>query len=449
MWSHLFRNFIRSRIAVAGLFIILVCGIAAIIIGHQHLEKQQRAIQETSRFQQEHIKRNLNFFSKEIGLLMYYLKFGYVNQPEPLNGLFIGQRDVNSSISQVNIRGLENQRYDTDLVNPSNLLAGNLDLGFVIIYLFPLLIIAFCYNTLSEEKEEGTWPLVRLLSANPTNVLLAKLAIRAIVCFSAMYFLFGLACVVMDVPVNSRLVLAITVSSLYLLFWFAVCFCVMSFQANSSTNALSLLSLWILLTIIAPAMVNNFIQSRYPAPEALKMTVEQREGYHEKWDMDKKVTMDKFYTHYPQFSEFGVPGEQFSWLWYYAMQQMGDDDAEPYTKALRSKLMLRDKANRIISLFNPSMNTQYQLNRLAKADLANQVRYLDSLAAFHEGLRLQFYPLIFGNKPVAEVKWDQFKVVYFTDDDQPRWMTAIAPFIVFISICLIVGAINLRKHSFA
>ncbi|WP_228426044.1 hypothetical protein [Chryseobacterium carnipullorum] len=61
--------------------------------------------------------------------MLYYLKFGLVNQTDHLNALSIGQRDVNPSIQNLTIRNLEGQKYDTDLQNPVSLLLGSLDLG--------------------------------------------------------------------------------------------------------------------------------------------------------------------------------------------------------------------------------------------------------------------------------------------------------------------------------
>ncbi|MBQ0740406.1 DUF3526 domain-containing protein, partial [Aquimarina celericrescens] len=96
-----------------------------------------------------------------------------------------------------------------------------------------------------------------------------------------------------------------------------------------------LFSIWIFLIIILPATVNNYLVSTYPVPEALETTLQQRKGYHEKWDMDKKTTMDKFFAHYPQFKNFPKPENGFNWLWYYAMQQMGDDESAQYAKELQ------------------------------------------------------------------------------------------------------------------
>ncbi|MEH6309158.1 hypothetical protein RYH73_26135 [Olivibacter sp. CPCC 100613] len=153
MFLLILKRFLRSKIAIIGLSVIIAAGILSLFIGKQHMDKQKKSLLSTEHFQQEHIKRNVRFHQSEIGLLLYYIRFNLVNQPHPLNGLSIGQRDVNSSIQSLTIRNLEGQKYDTDLFNPSNLLAGNLDFSFVLIYLFPLLIIGFSYNLLSEEKD--------------------------------------------------------------------------------------------------------------------------------------------------------------------------------------------------------------------------------------------------------------------------------------------------------
>jgi ABC-2 type transport system permease protein len=109
---------------------------------------------------------------------MYYLKFAYINPTENLAGLAIGQRDINSSIQVNTIRGLEGQKYDSDIRNPFQLMMGNFDLSFVILYLFPLVIISLCYNLYSEEKENGTWALLKTQSKNTERYLLIKMALK-------------------------------------------------------------------------------------------------------------------------------------------------------------------------------------------------------------------------------------------------------------------------------
>ncbi|MDZ7883705.1 MAG: hypothetical protein U5N53_12660, partial [Mycobacterium sp.] len=67
--------------------------------------------------------------------------------------------------------------------------------------------------------------------------------------------------------------------------------------------------------------------------------------------MAKKVTMDGFYAHYPQFQKYGVPDKQFDWLWYYAMQQMGDDDVKWSSPAKCGEAEMRERFSRTIALF--------------------------------------------------------------------------------------------------
>lgn len=433
---------------IAGLSIILLAGAISIFIGRQHIEKIKNSISKTEHYQQEHIQRNVQFFNKEIGLLLYHLRFGLVNQPSPLNALSIGQRDVNSSIQQVTIRNLENQQYDTDLFNPYSLLAGNLDLSFVLIYLFPLLIIAFTYNLLSEEKEGGTWRLVSAQNNSPAVIILQKMAVRAATIFTALSVLLLLAVVILALPADNSFWAFVSLSFLYLLCWFAISFWVASLQKKSGANAVILLSTWLLLTVICPGVANNYITGKYPVPEALATVVKQREGYHEKWDMDKEVTMHKFYVHYPQFSKYPIPNTQFSWLWYYAMQQMGDDEAEQEAREMKEKLGQREKASRTISWFIPSMHLQYQLNTLAQSGLGNHLEFLDSTKQFHENRRLHFYPKIFSDADVSKENWKDHKVMSFTENIRIAWARMLMPLIILTSLLAVVSWINFRKTSY-
>lgn len=430
MFRLQFINFLRSRLAIVALAIILFTGCISIFTGKQHLKKQQRSIAMTELHQQQHIQRNVQYFQKEMGLLMYYLRFGLANEASALNALSIGQRDVNSGVQSLTIRGLENQRYDTDLFNPASLLAGNLDFNFVLIYLFPLLIIAFTYNLLSEEKEGGTWKLVSAQSARPVRVLWQKLLVRISVVMLALTVLLLIAAVAVPVPVNAAFGAAMMIAAMYLLCWFAISGWVISWQKNSNVNAAALLGIWIMLVFVVPGAVNNYLVKKYAVPEAMASVVEQREGYHEKWDLDQQPTLNEFFRHYPQFEKYGVPDSSFSWLWYYAMQQLGDDDAREHTDAMYRKLHQREDASASIARWFPTLHAQHQWNSIAGSGLRNQLLFLQRAAAFHEQKRLFFYPLIFENVPVSSVDWKQFRMEHFSEGTSLNWMHIFLPFVL-------------------
>jgi len=440
-----FKNFLRSRVSVIGLAVVLVAGILSLFIGRQHLQKRQNDVARAQHIQREHIARNVQVVSSEMGLLLYYMRFGLVNRTYPLNALSIGQRDVNPSIGRVTIRNLENQKYDTDLFNPVNLLAGNLDFSFVLIYLFPLLIIAFTYNVLSEEKEGGTWRLILAQRDGAGRLLVQKFAVRAAVVFAALAGLLVLAAVLLALPPDAGLLASVLLSVLYVLCWFAISFWVVSRQKSSSTSAVSLLGSWLLLTVVAPGVFNSYLSHAYPVPEALATAVKQREGYHEKWDLDKRVTMDKFYAHYPEFRQYPLPDQPFSWLWYYAMQQMGDDEAQKEAAQMQDKLWQREKASEQVAFFIPTLHAQHQFNTLAQAGLANHLRFLDYTTRFHEKLRLHFYPKIFEEAPVKDENWEAFPVAFFSEDRPVNWAALLLPLVGTTGVFTVLALLNLRK----
>lgn len=447
MFYLLFKQFIRAKSTIAALVLLLLAGLLSLATGRQHIQKQKENTRYVSALQKEHIQRNVQYFNNEFGLLMYYVRFALINETDPLNALSVGQRDVNSSVQNINIRNLEAQRYDTDLSNPVSLHAGNLDLGFVIIYLFPLVIIAFGYNLLSEEKESGTLKIWAVQSQYPIRFFQLKFFIRLLFVFTVLLVLFVTAIFWLNLSLNERFFAFAAVSFLYLLCWFAITYWVVSWEKSSSLNAVVMVSIWVLLVIIIPASINNYINNRYPLPEAQNVALTQRDGYHKKWDISRELTMQGFYKHYPQFAKYGVPpGTAFSWLWYYAMQQMGDDDAQEATKQLYDKLRKRNKVAETIAEFIPGLHVQQVINDVSRAGLQNQLLFLDSTARFHEKMRLYFYPKIFDNKPVNQENWSLFDVSFFRDTTPVNWVRILLPLIVFITLLYGLAYINfIRK----
>ena len=443
----LYKNFIRSKGTKIGLLFLLCIGFISLLIGKQFQEKQQSNIEEAAVYQKEHIARNAAFHKDEIGLLLYYIKFSLVNKTLPINSLAIGQRDVNPSIQSVTIRGLEGQKYDSELNNPNNLLAGNIDFSFVLIYLFPLLIISFSYNLISEEKESGTWKIVATQSQNTFIYILQLFYVRILSLIALFTILLLTAVLFLNIPLDQTFFLFYGLGILYILFWFSVCFFIVSLQKHSNFNAVLLLTVWLFLIIIVPAGINAYIVNQYKVPEALELTLKQRNAYHEKWDMDKNETVEKFYKHYPQFKSYVLPEKEFSWLWYYAMQQMGDDESAAESRELETKLQQRNLASQRIAQFIPTLHTQLQLNEIAHADLGNQLLFLKETKHFHEKMRLYFYPKIFSEAPVNAEKWDKFKVETFNDPTQISFAKAFLPLLLFNLVLIGFGWRNLNRNA--
>lgn len=440
-----FTHFIRAGSTRIGLALLLAIGIISLLVGRQFAQRQQQAVADVVQVQRTDFPRQAAVHHDDLGLLLYYLKFAVVNQMPPLTALAIGQRDVNPSVQSVTIRALEGQKYDADLTNPANLLLGNVDLSFVLIYLVPLLIIAFTYALISDEKETGTWALVAVQSRYLLGFVGRLFLIRLLVLLALLLVLGVLAVGLLAIPLDGASGLFLGTAVGYTLFWFSICFWVVSLQRRSSTNAMLLLGIWLLLLVVLPAGINTFLIARYPVPEAQATTLAQRKGYHEKWDMDKTATLTKFYSHYPQFRQIPVAATTTDWRWYYAMQQLGDDESAGLAGKLKQKLQQREQASLAVARFIPSLHTQLQLGELAHSGLGNQLRFLDYVTRFHEARRLYFYPKIFTNAPVSAEQWAAIEVDTFVDSTPVNPTAVLAPLLLYSALFLGLGWFQLRR----
>lgn len=446
MLGLLLKNFLRSRGLMIGLFLLFLSGCISINIGKYFLDSHQEVIAQTAHYQKESIDRNLEYHPDDIGLLLYYLRFGLVHDLPNLAGLSIGQRDIHPSLVNVTIRNLEEQKYASDLKNPMYQLLGNMDFSFILLYFFPLIIIAFCFNLISEEKEGGVWNLVLSQTPNPKRMLAQKLGIRYASILLVLLVLLGIGKVVLAIPFDSVFLLYSLIAILYVTFWFCLSWLVASLHKSSSQNALILLLSWILLTIIMPALVNVASTQLYPVPEAYGTVLESRDGYHTQWDKPKEPTIKSFHQQYPQYSAYHHPeGASFSWLWYFAMQQMGDDQAAEDAKALKEKLRLRNKFSNVMGWFVPTIHAQLSLNALARSDLNHHIGYWEALEAFHEEKRLYFYPRIFQNTAVADEDWDSFVLGRHQGEIQLNGLVTIWPLLLLSLLALGLARMASRR----
>ena len=446
MNRYLYIQFYRSKAYIIALLFLFMAGIMAIYTGKKFLDRNEDIISKSGAFQKESIERNTKFHKDDLGLALYYIKFNLVNETPRLAALNIGMRDLNPSIQGVTIRNLEEQRYNSDFYNPANAAAGNFDFSFVIVFLFPLVIVAFCYNLISEEEERGTWKLLSVQSGNVRKLLDDKMLIRLGAVTAVYLALMMINSVWVKIPLDLYYIAFVLSGWLYILFWFALCRWIISFRKSSAQNALILLMVWISINFIIPMSSNILIQKIYPVHESLKAVMEQREGYHNKWDEAKRPTMEKFYTAYPQYRNFTVEeNDTFTWTWYYAMQHMGDLESEKSSTLYTEKMQKRNQAASYVGYLLPNLHTQLVQSHLAKTDMSNQLQYASSLKKFHEKKRLSFYPLIFSGKNAESIDWAQQTIQVFSLSEQLKWLQLVLPYLIFIAFFIILSQYKYRQ----
>ncbi|KFC19532.1 DUF3526 domain-containing protein [Chryseobacterium sp. FH1] len=446
MKNYLYKQFYRNQAYIIALVFLLLAGCMAIYTGKMFLERNQDIIANSKQFQKESIEKNVKYHQEDLGLILYYIKFNLINETPKLATLNIGMRDLNPSIQGVTIRNLEEQRYNSDLYNPANAAVGNFDFSFVLVFLFPLIIVAFCYNLISEEEESGRWKLLSVQSSHLGKLIDSKLLIRFLAISFVYLILILIATVWISIPLDLPFFVFIFSGWLYILFWFLLCRWIISFRRSSAYNALVLLIIWVLMNFIIPMSSNMIIQKLYPVQESLKAVMQQREGYHNKWDEAKLPTMKKFFNAYPQFKQFKVKeNDEFTWIWYYAMQHMGDMEASLSSKQYKEKMNKRNSAAELLGYFLPNIHTQLTESQLAESGMDNQLRYGTALQKFHEDKRLLFYPLIFSGKNADAINWELQTVKSFKNAENINFVKIFLPYLISIILMIILSQQKFRK----
>lgn len=391
----------------AGMILLLLAGLFALWHGHTVIERQRQALAASPALQQQEHARVLAPLppTADAGDQLYYLFFHTVREPSPWAPVAVGQRDVQAFNLKVRMLALQGQLYDTDLGNPLLASFGNFDLAFVIVVLAPLLLIAFTFNVHSGEVEAGTWSLLRSQPIRVGRLLLLKYALRMAMVWAPVMALLLMAAWALGLDLDVTWWTVAAWATAYLVVWMAVSMLVATLRRSSDVNVLALLAVWVLWTALGPALVNVAAAARFPLPEALELTVLQRQGYHGAWDEPLPEVMQAFYQRYPEWRNVPVPTDRYSNAWYYAMQQRGDDAAADAAARYRASLEARDRWVHRASWWCPPAALQRALSRVARTDLAAGLAYLDSVAAYHEALKRHFFPVIFGNHSIAEVDW--------------------------------------------
>jgi ABC-2 type transport system permease protein len=386
---------------------LLGLGLFALAHGTTVIGRQQAAIAESPRLQIEEHRRVFAPLapSASAGDQLYYLFFHTVREPSRWAPLAIGQRDVQAFNLKIRLLALQGQLYDVDLGNPLLASFGAFDLAFVLVVLVPLLVIALAGNVYAAEVEAGTWSLVRSQPVRVWRLLLLKYLIRAGCVLAPIVLLYVGATVWLGLPLDRTWWTVAAAILLYVLLWIGVAAGIGALRRSTDFNVLALLGVWVTWTALGPALVNVAAAARFPLPEALELTVLQRQGYHGAWDEPLPEVMEAFYGRYPEWRSIPVPGDRYSNAWYYAMQQRGDDAARQAAAAYRRGLEERDRWVARWSWLLPPAALQRLLTAAAGTDLRAYLAYLDSVSAYHEQLKAHFFPVIFHEKTIADVDW--------------------------------------------
>lgn len=322
-----------------------------------------------------------------------------VMPPSPLAALSIGQSDLLPSYFKVTSDAKENVTAAAELENPHRLLTGRVDLAFVLIYLYPLLVLAFSYNLLSAEREQGTLSLALSQPVSVARLALGKLAVRFGIFVATLAVLAGLASAVAGIDLAAdgvavRLLLWFAAVAAYGLVWFALAVFLASFGRPSATNAMVLALLWLAFVILVPSLVNMGATTVYPVPSRVEMVQAVREASDDA-NTQGAALLARYYDDHP---ELAAGGAERAMNDFYAIRVAVSADVERRVRPVLDRYERQlDAQRQMVSwlrLLSPAILMQEALNDLAGTGTVRHQHFLAQVGRFHGEWRDHFVPMI-------------------------------------------------------
>src|SRR5688572_8034557 len=100
--------------------------------------------------------------------------------PAPLGALAVGQSDVYPSYIKVTARNLDSLVTGDQVEHPLAVASGQLDVAFIVLFFYPLLIFAVSFDLTATERDRGTLRMVLAQPVRLRDLVVGKMLARAL-----------------------------------------------------------------------------------------------------------------------------------------------------------------------------------------------------------------------------------------------------------------------------
>ena len=335
----------------------------------------------------------------DVGDIAYNVIHLTYDPPSSLAFAALGLRDELPWKHRLRMLALEGQIHETDGGNPELSALGQLDFAYLVSVLLPLFVIGLLFDLDARERRAGRYELLCATNLYGSRLFLLRALIRSLTLFFALAFPFLIVAIVSGVKAGTVL-LVLTIVLLHILFWTVLCRMVTTRRLAGVTAALSLLS-WAVHGGRAGGREDS-CRRPHSGAKWRRHSVDPAGNRERCLDLPKAATMEPFLSTHPEWSNYAGVNRPFEWKWYYAFQQVGDQAAQPMSRALYEGMAARDRAMANAALMSPALLSERALMKLAKTDVSQHLRYVQCARDFHAQLRHFYYPLLFGEQPFTE-----------------------------------------------
>ena len=383
----------------------------------------------------------------EAGYLGYYQSVPTAPVISPWAALFTGESPEHNWNLRVRLLALYGQLYASEIQHYDNTVLSGFDLGFLWVYLLPIIIGLLCVNIIADEKNSGRWPLLRGQARSLSHFLYGRLTIYFLLLALLNGAILLFATAMLDITVDRKWAAIFKLLLVYQFFWFAVATAIARGERSAGFNVLSYSGVWLTAAFLLPGLHYLKQMNSEELDTGIAIVMEQREQMNDSWDRDKNADFAQFLQKNPQWRHTTPLPEAFHWKWYYAMQDMSDAAVQKNVETLKElRVHAYQIANRWAWL-SPVMSFQQSLNSAAGTHGRAHQDYLDKVTEYHGQLKAFYYPHYFFEQPFPREKLSEIPRMQhaLSTDISPWGVIQLFVACAIASVLLMIGTKS--RHS--
>ncbi len=419
-WKNIKSN--KAIIWIASIFFLLM--LFSTYDGYQNIKRQKENITKFRKEEKEKFENLLADIDKvDSGVKKVnvynnpktpYLVGGklashkLIKEPGGLSLISIGQSDFFPYHYNISLRNKHLYSFlmgDDKMENPVNQLYGHFDLAFVLIWLLPLFVIAFSYNILSSEREQGTLKLLKAQSVSITKVLIVKALLRFVIIIGLTIASIGISLSLFGVNIIDNIISIVNLLSIicvYVLFWFLVSVLINLFDKNSGINAGILFTIWLILILIAPTLLNIVSNYKYPVPSRIELVNIIREATYEIDNNTNKILGEYFFDH-PELVSMKSEKSMADWVYKNTLKNMiAKTASDSIVKQYKSQYNKQIGYINHWKYFSPAIILQQALDKLSGNSTKDFLKFQTKADEYNDKWRMYFSDKIFKDELLSK-----------------------------------------------
>lgn len=229
-----------------------------------------------------------------------------IKNPSPLLPLGIGQAEQYGFYKKITNWS---STYDNDMVeelsNPERLVNGNIDFAFVVLFLLPILLIIFSYNINGFEKDFNFDKLIDIQVGNKQKWILARLLFYVLLLILTVIILILSVGIINSVndTYQSNLLALIFLATIYITSWAIVFYFIILKSNGSSSQAFTMISVWLVACIVIPGAVHQYASTKYPPNLMTDYLDVNRKDAYEVFELSRDIQAKKIMAIYPDLAQ--------------------------------------------------------------------------------------------------------------------------------------------------